>query len=65
MVWNGPAGNKPGGSDHGVASASVRDRTWAVAVVFAPDYGIEDDHQIRSYIFSRDCAGSTSPDRLA
>ena len=49
----------------GVASASVRDGISAAAVVFAPDYGSEDDHQIRSHIFSRDCAGSTSPDSLA
>lgn len=48
-----------------VASASVRDGISAAAVVFAPDYGSEDDHQIRSHIYSRDCAGSTSPDRLA
>jgi hypothetical protein len=49
----------------GVASASVRDGISAAAVVFAPDYGSEDDHQIRSHIFSRDCAGSTSPESLA
>jgi hypothetical protein len=48
-----------------VASASVRDGISAAAVVFAPDYGSEDDHQIRPHIFSRDCAGSTSPDSLA
>ena len=48
-----------------VASASVRDGISAAAVVFAPDYGSEDDHQIRPHIFSRDCAGSTSPERLA
>ena len=51
--------------EHRVASASVRDGISAAAVVFAPDYGSEDDHQIRSHIYSRDCAGSTSPDRLA
>jgi hypothetical protein len=49
----------------GVASASVRDGISAAAVVFAPDYGSEDDHQIRPHLFSRDCAGSTSPDSLA
>ncbi len=48
-----------------VASASVRDGISAAAVVFAPEYGSEDDHPIRSHIFSRDCAGSTSPERLA
>jgi hypothetical protein len=48
-----------------VASASVRDGISAAAVVFAPDYGSEDDHQIRPHLFSRDCAGSTSPDSLA
>ena len=48
-----------------VASASVRDGISTAAVVFAPDYGSEDDHQIRPHIFSRDCAGSTSPDSLA
>jgi hypothetical protein len=48
-----------------VASASVRDGVSAAAVVFAPDYGSEDDHQIRSHICSRDCAGSTSSDSLA
>jgi len=29
-----------------VASASVRDGVYARAVVFAPDYGNEDDHQV-------------------
>ena len=48
-----------------VASASVRDGISAAAVVFAPEYGSEDDHQIRSHICSGDCAGSTSPDSLA
>jgi len=48
-----------------VASASVRDGISAAAVVFAPDYGSEDDQQIRPHLFSRDCAGSTSPDSLA
>jgi hypothetical protein len=50
---------------NGVASASVRDGISAAAVVFAPDYGSEDDHQIRPHLFSRDCAGSTSPESLA
>ena len=49
----------------GVASASVRDGISAAEVVFAPDYGSEDDHQTRPHLFSRDCAGSTSPDSLA
>ena len=49
----------------GWPSAIVRDGVSAAAVVFAPEYGSEDDHQIRSHICSRDCAGSTSPDRLA
>ena len=48
-----------------VASASVRDGISAAAVVFAPEYDSEDIHQIQSHICSRDCAGSTSPDRLA
>ena len=52
-------------SEQRVASASVRDGISAAAVVFAPDYGSEDDHQIRPHLFSRDCAGSTSPDSLA
>ena len=51
--------------EHRVASASVRDGISAAALVFEPYYGSEDDHQIRSHIFSRDCAGSTSPDSLA
>jgi hypothetical protein len=55
----------PGWRVFRVASASVRDGVSAQAVVFAPAYGNEDDHQIRSHICSRDCAGSTSPDRLA
>jgi hypothetical protein len=48
-----------------VASASVRDDISVAAVVFAPDYGSEDDNQIQSHICNRDCAGSTSPDSLA
>ncbi len=48
-----------------VASARVRDGVWAQAVVFAPEYGNEDEHQIRSHICSRDSAGSTSPGSLA
>ena len=48
-----------------VASASVRDGISAAAVVFAPDYGSEDYHRLRSRIFSRDCAGSSGPDSLA
>jgi len=48
-----------------VASAIVCDGVSTAAVVFAPEYGNEDDHQIRSHICSRDCAGSTGPDRLA
>jgi hypothetical protein len=51
--------------DRGVASASVRDGISAAAVVFAPEYGSEDIHQIQSHICSRDFAGSTSPDGLA
>jgi hypothetical protein len=43
----------------------VRDDISAAAVVFAPEYGNEDDHQIRSHICSRDCAGSTGPDSMA
>jgi hypothetical protein len=50
---------------HRVASASVRDGISAAAVVFAPDYGSEDYHRLRSRIFSRDCAGSSGPDSLA
>ena len=49
----------------GAVSASVRDRIWAAAVVFAPDYGSEDNNQIQSHICCRDCAGSPSADRLA
>jgi hypothetical protein len=37
-----------------VASAIVCDGVSAAAVVFAPEYGNEDDHQIRSHICSRD-----------
>ncbi len=48
-----------------VASARVRDDISAAAVGFAPDYGSKDDHQIRSHIFGRACAGSTSPGSLA
>ena len=51
--------------EYSVASASVRDDISAAAVVFAPEYGSEDDDQIRSHICRRDCAGSTSPDSLA
>jgi hypothetical protein len=53
------------GLPHRVASASVRDGISAAAVVFAPDYGSEDYHRLRSRIFSRDCAGSSGPDSLA
>jgi hypothetical protein len=48
-----------------VASAIVCDGVVTVAVVFAPEYGNQDDHQIGSHLCSRDCAGSTGPDRLA
>ena len=59
------SGGAPGSSSIRVASAIVCDGVSAAAVVFAPEYGNEDDHQIRSHICSRDCAGSTGPDRLA
>ena len=48
-----------------VASASVRDGISPQAVVFAPDYGSEDNNQIQFHICSRACAGSTSPESLA
>ena len=48
-----------------VASAIMCDGVSTAAVVFAPEYGNEDDHPIRSYLCSGDCAGSTGPDRLA
>jgi len=39
---------------HRVASAIVCDGVSAAAVVFAPEYGNEDDHPIGSPICSRD-----------
>ena len=61
----GPEEGAATSTREGVASAIVCDGVSTAAVVFAPEYGNEDDHQIRSHICSRDCAGSTGPDRLA
>ena len=42
------------GLDNRVASAIVCDGVSTAAVVFAPEYGNEDDHQIGSHICNRD-----------
>jgi hypothetical protein len=48
-----------------VASARVCDGVSAQVVVFAPDYGSEDNEQIGPGICSSHCAGATSPGSLA
>jgi len=42
------------GKKHRVASAIVCDGVSTAPVVFAPEYGNEDDHQIGSHICNRD-----------
>ena len=48
-----------------VASASVRDRDSAWVVVFAPDYGNEDNDPIRVRLDRRSGASAASPGRVA